>query len=80
MLFTGLTFFVLRQTQGMMQERVTLRQEDSSSPNRYSKTFGREQALDKLLASADDQELLKNLAADPEPAKGKAEAAHSKQL
>ena len=52
--FCGLTFFVGVQCRGMNQERVTLHQEAGDSPNRFSKTFGREQALDKLLASADD--------------------------
>ena len=47
--FAGLTYFVSLQAKGMNSERVTIEQEDRSSPNRFSKTFGREQALDKLL-------------------------------
>ena len=47
--FGGLTYFVRTQARGMNLERVTLEQEDRESPNRFSKTFGREQALDKLL-------------------------------
>ena len=53
-LFLGFASFMGYQVRGMGAERVTLKQEGSSSPNRYSKTFGREQALDKLLAAADD--------------------------
>jgi hypothetical protein len=53
-IFAGITTFVCMQVSGMSAERVHLVQEGTNSPNRYSKTFGREKALDKLLASADD--------------------------
>ena len=62
--FIGFTIFVGVQVRGMSDERVTLKQEGQESPNRYSKTFGREKALDKLLASTDDKELLQSLASD----------------
>lgn len=65
-LFVGLSYFVSLQVHDMSQEKVTMKQEASNSPNRYSKTFGREEALDKLLASADDQELLQNLGKEGE--------------
>ena len=51
----------------MQSNRVTIPQEEASSPNRYSKTFGREQALDKMLAASDDKELLASLSKDSEP-------------
>ena len=60
-IFCGLCYFVGYHTQGISNERVTLQQEGQDSPTRYSKTFGREKALDKLLTQADDQELLANL-------------------
>jgi hypothetical protein len=55
----------------MNTERVTLKQEDSSSPNKFSKTFGREKTLDKLLQAADDKELLDNLGSDKNSAASK---------
>ena len=48
----------------MREEKVLLEQDAKDSPTRFSKTFGREKTLDKLLQSADDEELLKNLARD----------------
>ena len=63
-IFAGITLFMGYQVRGMSDERVTLTQEPQSSPNRFSKTFGREKALDKLLAASDDNELLENLGSD----------------
>ena len=45
---------MVRQSQGMNNERVTVKQEENSSPNKFSKTFGREKSLDQLLSVADD--------------------------
>lgn len=78
--FVGLTYFVSLQMRDMSQEKVTLKQEGGNSPNRYSKTFGREEALDKLLASADDQELLKNLGKEGDSDKETAVKGKNKKL
>ena len=59
-IFFGLTYFVSVQVRGMSDEKKTLQQGALGSPNRYSKTFGRETALDKLLSSTDDKELPQN--------------------
>lgn len=66
LIFGGLTYFIGCQAHGMNKERVTLHQEGMESPNRFSKTFGREKALDKLLSTADDSELLANLGKEEE--------------
>ena len=49
----------------MYKSRVTVETEEDSSPNKFSKTFGRDKALDAILsASSDDKELLANLGKD----------------
>ena len=63
-LFAGLCHLARKFALSIKKEKVVLIQEDKSSPNRFSKTFGREKTLDKLLETADDKDLLASLAKD----------------
>ena len=51
----------------MNQDKVRLQQAPAGSPQRFSKTFGKEKTLDKILQTADDDELLASLGKSAAP-------------